>query len=122
MPAGRPTKYKPDYAEIAQRLCFYRGFTLKEVAQALGVDVSTVNRWKDAHQEFKDALRAREDADDKVVKSLHQTALEGNTSAQIFWLKNRDSKRWRDRQEVEHSGSIDLAARMTKAQTRTDES
>jgi len=29
-----------------------------------------------------------------------------DTTAQIFWLKNRKPTQWRDKQEVEHSGSI----------------
>lgn len=29
-----------------------------------------------------------------------------DTTAQIFWLKNRQSGKWRDKQQVEHSGSI----------------
>lgn len=29
-----------------------------------------------------------------------------DTTAQIFWLKNRKPKDWRDRKDVEHSGNI----------------
>lgn len=29
-----------------------------------------------------------------------------NTTALIFWLKNRRPKEWRDRQELEHSGNV----------------
>lgn len=29
-----------------------------------------------------------------------------DTTAQIFWLKNRKSAVWRDKQEIEHNGSI----------------
>ena len=29
-----------------------------------------------------------------------------DTTAQIFWLKNRKPKEWRDKQEVEHSGDL----------------
>lgn len=34
----------------------------------------------------------------------------GETTAQIFWLKNRQPQRWRDKQELEHSASESLAA------------
>lgn len=34
-----------------------------------------------------------------------------DTTAQIFWLKNRKPAEWRDKQEIEHSGSINLAER-----------
>lgn len=30
-----------------------------------------------------------------------------DTTAQIFWLKNRKPEQWRDKQQVEHSGHID---------------
>ena len=30
-----------------------------------------------------------------------------DTTAQIFWLKNRKPEKWRDKQQLEHSGSID---------------
>ena len=29
-----------------------------------------------------------------------------DTTVQIFWLKNRKSAVWRDKQEIEHNGSI----------------
>lgn len=29
-----------------------------------------------------------------------------DTTAQIFWLKNRKPEKWRDKQDVEHSGTI----------------
>ena len=33
-----------------------------------------------------------------------------NTTAQIFWLKNRKPKEWRDKQEhdLNHNGGIDI--------------
>ncbi|BBI32355.1 transposase [Cohnella abietis] len=31
-----------------------------------------------------------------------------DTTAQIFWLKNRRPDKWRDKQEVNHSGSVDV--------------
>lgn len=30
-----------------------------------------------------------------------------DVTAQIFWLKNRKPKDWRDKQEIEHSGSVE---------------
>lgn len=30
-----------------------------------------------------------------------------DTTAQIFWLKNRKPQQWRDKQELEHSGGLD---------------
>ena len=30
-----------------------------------------------------------------------------NTTAQIFWLKNRKPEVWREKQNIEHAGGID---------------
>jgi hypothetical protein len=38
----------------------------------------------------------------KVVKEVHP-----DTTAQIFWLKNRKPEVWRDKQEINHSGGTD---------------
>ncbi|SEU32412.1 helix-turn-helix domain-containing protein [Paenibacillus sp. NFR01] len=34
--------------------------------------------------------------------------VQGDTTAQIFWLKNRRPDVWRDKQDVEHSGSVEV--------------
>lgn len=31
-----------------------------------------------------------------------------DTTAQIFWLKNRKPKEWRDKQDIEHSGAVGI--------------
>jgi hypothetical protein len=44
--------------------------------------------------------RGREASDARVEESLYRNALAGNTTAQIFWLKNRRPDRWRDVQNI----------------------
>lgn len=39
-----------------------------------------------------------------IVKEVHH-----DTTAQIFWLKNRTPADWIDKRDIEHSGSINLA-------------
>ncbi|WP_251572506.1 hypothetical protein [Paenibacillus sp. MER TA 81-3] len=31
-----------------------------------------------------------------------------DVTAQIFWLKNRRPDKWRDKQDIQHSGSMDV--------------
>ena len=31
-----------------------------------------------------------------------------DTTAQIFWLKNRKPQQWRDKQEIDHSGNVNI--------------
>lgn len=43
---------------------------------------------------------------DMVVTKTVKKEVAPDTTAQIFWLKNRKPKEWRDKRDVEHSGSI----------------
>lgn len=45
-----------------------------------------------------------------------------DTTAGIFWLKNRKPKDWRDKQEVELSGNVGMTEALKKARERRDES
>lgn len=40
----------------------------------------------------------------KVTKTVKEVL--PDTTAQIFWLKNRRGNKWKDKQDVEHSGQI----------------
>lgn len=127
---GRPTKYKPEYDKQAYKLCLL-GYTDDELADFFDVHVATVNQWKISHPSFHESLKkGKEFADTEVVESLYNKArgairtketdikvVNGeivetvyekqhvpDTTAQIFWLKNRQPKRWRDKQEVVNHG------------------
>jgi len=125
--AGRPTKYKKEFAEQARKLCRL-GATDKELADFFEVVESTINEWKLKHDEFSESLKVgKRYSDDKVVDALYNRAIgytlieekeeeseangtktvktkrqiAGDTTAQIFWLKNRRPDEWRDR-PLEH--------------------
>lgn len=128
---GRPRSYKPEYAEQARKLCLL-GATDVEVADFFGVTERTINRWKVDFPEFCHALKlGKEEADDRVEKSLYRRALgysheavkifanpttgaeqivpytehyPPDTTACIFWLKNRKKEDWRDKHDHEHTG------------------
>lgn len=133
---GRPTDYKPEYADQARKLCEL-GATDQELGDFFEVDVRTIYRWKHVHDEFCQALKGGKDiADERVERSLYQKAIgyeqdevkifmpsgaeepvyapfrakiAPDTTAAIFWLKNRRSGEWRDKSEVEHNVTKDLA-------------
>jgi len=47
-----------------------------------------------------------------VIKTLYARATGGqDTTACIFWLKNRQPERWRDRRELE--GNLNVTARLS---------
>lgn len=131
--AGRSTKYKKDFDEQAYKLCLL-GAIDKELADFFGVKEQTVNNWKKAHPSFFESLKkGKEAADARVAESLYNRALgyshpedkifnqngeplivpttkhyPPDATSAIFWLKNRQKDKWRDKQEHEHSGSIDV--------------
>lgn len=41
-----------------------------------------------------------------------------DTTAAIFWLKNRQKAQWRDKQEIEHSGNLTVANAIATARER----
>lgn len=49
---------------------------------------------------------ARDFADDVIVKRLYDKAKEGDNTAMIFWLKNRQRHRWRDKWPEDSDGPI----------------
>ncbi len=73
---GRPTKYKPEFAEQVYKLAT-KGFTDKELADFFKVKEQTINNWKNAHPEFFESLKKGKYELDtgKVVNSLLRRAL-----------------------------------------------
>lgn len=103
---GRPSKYTDELLEDVRERAL-KGETDEEIAAGIGVSRSTLALWKVRHPEFSDALKSwKDEADDQVEHSLYRKALAGDTTAAIFWLKNRRKVEWRDKQEVEHTGNV----------------
>src|ERR1700756_3934440 len=72
---GRPTLYKPKYAEIAQRMCA-QGATRADLADRFGVSINTIVAWQLEYQEFSDSCKhGREAADDRVEQSFYERAV-----------------------------------------------
>lgn len=83
------------------------GLIDEQIADKMGIAPSTLYRWKDEYKEISEALKeGKEVVDYQVENALLNKAISGNTTAQIFWLKNRRPDKWRDRQDVSHSGGI----------------
>ena len=127
---GRPSKYKDEYNDQAYKLCLL-GATDKELADFFEIKESTLNLWKKAQPGFMESLkRGKDQADSVVASKLYHRAtgyehedtqfatFQGeitdsqtyikhyapDTTACIFWLKNRQSAKWRDKTETELTG------------------
>lgn len=133
--AGRPSGFKPEFIAQAAKLCAL-GATDIEIADFFGVDARTLYRWKAEREEFCQSIKvAKEVADTRVERSLfakangyehddvHVSNFQGavtltpirkyyppDSTAAIFWLKNRKPEQWRDKHDLVHSGSVTIAA------------
>lgn len=127
---GRDSKYQPEYAEQARKLCLL-GSTDAELADFFEVAESTLNLWKLNHPEFSESIKkGKTQADAEVADRLYQRAMgyehpevdirvidhaivqtpitkiyAPDPTAAIFWLKNRQRGKWRDKIEQEVTGA-----------------
>ena len=82
-------------------------------ARILSIPRSTLRRAIEADAGLMERVEdARAQADEVVIKSLYTKAtVDKDTTAMIFWLKNRRPKEWRDRREMDLTGNLEAAAR-----------
>lgn len=81
------------------------GLTFEQIAHNIGINVTTLRDWRKKEPTISAILKkGREVVDYEVENALLKSALEGNTTAQIFWLKNRRKMQWRDKVEYENTG------------------
>jgi len=74
------------------------GLTDEQIAGNIGIVTSTLYEWKNKYSEISEALKkGKEIVDYEVENSLLKKALSGDTTAIIFWLKNRRPNKWRDK-------------------------
>ncbi len=110
MPAGRKSKYDPTMIPAVE-MWARDGLTEAEIAIKLGIGHTAFNDWKRKIPEFANALKTnKETADARVEKALYTKAIEGDTTAQIFWLKNRQPAKWRDKRDIGIDGPIVIEA------------
>lgn len=130
--AGRPSKFQEVFVVQAEKIARL-GATDEEIADFFEVNPDTIYEWKNKHPDFSEALkRGKQLADLEVADKLFQRACgyqhedvdikiyQGeiiktkiikhyppDTTAAIFWLKNRRPNEWRDKREVDNTHRLD---------------
>jgi hypothetical protein len=95
--------------ELVEKLAA-RGLSYKQLAIALGMNIKTVKKHRTLNPALQEAIdRGRVNGLTEIANSLFESALNGNTTAQIFYLKNRSPDDWRDRFE----NRVDIKADIT---------
>jgi hypothetical protein len=96
------------------------GLIDKQIYKNMGISRTTFYKWKSENSEFADLLkRGKEIADREVENALFKSATgfigpddkyyPPNTTAQIFWLKNRKKDDWKDKREQDVSVSTPIS-------------
>jgi hypothetical protein len=136
---GRKTRYKPEYAEQAQKLCEI-GLTDEQLATFFSVTDRTINRWKHRHEEFLSAVQAGKAIADRVVERavLHGITgyyveeettsrgivrktkkwIPGNPGAGLRWLSLRCPEEWREKKEPERNHTLHKGLRAAMEEMR----
>ena len=85
------------------------GLTDEQIAKNIGITATTLYEWKNRFPEISDALKkGKEVVDYQVENALLNKALGGDTTAQIFWLKNRRPDKWRDKPAENKNEDIEV--------------
>lgn len=78
------------------------GLTEEQIAKNIGVSVKTLFNWKKTHLPILHAIKkGKEVVDYEVENALLNAALNGNVTAQIYWLNNRKPEQWRNKPKDE---------------------
>lgn len=108
---GRPTKYDPKFCDAVEAF-MAEGFSLTAFAGDLGVSRATIDNWM---KEFPEFLEAVSRSKAKRLAFWERTAINvaskgtggpGAATVIVFGLKNMGGDEWKDKQEVEHTGTM----------------
>ena len=83
------------------------GLTQEQIAHNIGIHPSTLSKHKGRNCQLNEAIkRGAAIGIKQIANALFQSAINGNVTAQIFFLKNRSPNEWYDRKEQPAHGEI----------------
>jgi len=113
MPAGRPTKYKPEFCETIIKVGEQGGW-LCEMAEACDVHRNTFDVWAKAHPEFLEALTRAKQKAQAWFEREGREGLRAEKFNSALWAKQmsaRHREEYTERKEGKDSCALNLTAR-----------
>lgn len=142
---GRQTKYDPKLLPDIYRMS-KRGHVDEQIARKIGISPSRFSEWRKLYPALNEVLKAgKDDPDSAVERSLFRMAtgyerevvepvfdrkngeiayarykkyFPPNTTAAIFWLKNRRKAQWADTHHIEQT--VNVLVDMPQRETREE--
>ncbi len=105
---------KSKWEEVKKKLVLVEGwardgFTNKQIADKLQINPDTLYQYQKKYPEFSESLKkGKEVVDYEVENALLKNALEGNVTAQIYWLNNRKPKQWKNKRDNIESNNEEI--------------
>lgn len=123
------------------------GLTDEQIAQNIGINKATLYRWKEQYCDICDSLKKGKDTVDRQVENallkralgyefeeisekyemgilterkVTKKQVVPDTTAQIFWLKNRKPGEWRDKRVIDDNGNDKAEQLIRNMQTIAD--
>jgi len=109
---------KSKWEDVKEKLVLIEGWardglTNKEIATNLGIGETTFYKIVNEHSEVSEALKkGKEVIDYQVESALLRNALDGNVTAQIYWLNNRKPKQWKNKRSEEENNEVESLAKV----------
>jgi len=106
MPAGRPTKYKPEFCEVVIKVGEYGGW-LSEMAEECDVVRSTMDEWAANYPEFSEALTRAKQKAQAWFEIEGRTGLKADKFNSALWAKQMSARHRGEYTETvknEHTG------------------
>ena len=88
----------PEYPEISE--------ALKKGKEVVDIEVENALLKRALGYSYEEKKVEVSEEGTKVTKTIKEVV--PDTTAQIFWLKNRRPEQWRDKQDIEHSGAVNV--------------
>lgn len=95
-----------------------RLLTKEQIAISLGISEATFYNRQGENLEILEAIkRGREKGVATIANKLVESAIDGNTTAQIFILKTHGGQEWKDKQDINLSGELEVKNKSLKDMT-----
>jgi hypothetical protein len=114
MTVGRPTKYKPEFCEVAIKE-MAQGASIKELPLYFGVCIDTINEWRHVHPEFSAAINKGIGLSEAWWMTAGRACLRDKNFQYVGWYMNMKNRfGWADKQETKIDAKVMVEERLAE--------